>query len=499
MSFATIHRVSRLFDMPEFVKSAEYYDADALRGLPSTSFADPRDRRYPVHTKAATWLSNASFWEKALFEPNPDESTGRNLLKAAGFWGIERDVKGVIDKVAAQHAQYTGELPDQCYALVFEHEDRKYRYFPIVDDRTVKQAAADLSATRHKFPLSLRKQAAQRLISRAMNLMTDLPDEARYAFRAAGYGTCSREKMAAAFDARVPLLRIEKHHELAAQCQKIAKDLRDRDYHAPDKQLVAKTAGVLDEIDRQAGLWKYYGQHLELPEEQLYHPVTKTASADDDDRVVALTTGSVVTRDELKRYAPAALTVLPEYHSELVGVDGELDAEKAAEVLPTMPRPDAVLFEQALMAEKRAAGPFDSGHQLTAGAPSTRPTPAALTPNAPGVAGMAAARPLAAPTAPPGVKPMHATSAAATVKAAESLPGMSVRSTRELMGRPLMPGASVKINGGKPPTAAPAGAAGLPVPSTPPTPQVSPPMPMPPQQAATGVQAHVPGVTPVIR
>ena len=60
-----IHRLTSLYTPPDFVKSASH---DSICGnaqsLPNNVYADPRYRRYPCHTAAATWMSAAFFAEK---------------------------------------------------------------------------------------------------------------------------------------------------------------------------------------------------------------------------------------------------------------------------------------------------------------------------------------------------------------------------------------------------------------------------------------------------
>jgi hypothetical protein len=343
MSFATLHRAARVFGLPDFVKEAEFADPEDLKGLPKESFADPDKRRYPCHTKSACWLSNAKFWESALFDKQANESVGRNLLKMAKFWDIGQEVKTVIDKVAAQHGQYTGELPDASYALVFEHGGRKHRYFPCLDSTTTKTAATQFIANQTKFPYGLRKQAALKIMEKAANFGVEVEPTLRVYKSNITLKGATKQAMVEACMQRANLLYAGFQKELSTQLTKTASAIWATSDDAP----VDKVLTMLDRVDRETGLYQHYGKGLELPE-LTSTEIVKAASAG-----VALTTGTRIPLDVLAKHAEQAIEVMPEYRDALVNDKGEIDMDKVAEILPTMPRPDAVMFEQAIMAAAR--------------------------------------------------------------------------------------------------------------------------------------------------
>ena len=60
-----LHKLMKLANVPEFVTSAPVPANDevlnGIKQLPAAVFADTASRKFPLHTKAATWLAQAYF------------------------------------------------------------------------------------------------------------------------------------------------------------------------------------------------------------------------------------------------------------------------------------------------------------------------------------------------------------------------------------------------------------------------------------------------------
>jgi hypothetical protein len=104
----------------------------------------------------------------------------------------------------------------------------------------------------------------------------------------------------------------------------------------------------LDGIDQKSGLYKSYNWNLDLPEDGI---TTVKTAAD----TVKLANGAELGTDELSRFGVLALGGLSGDYFDSMTTRSRFDVEKAAEVLPTMPRDDAELFYASIRyhADKR--------------------------------------------------------------------------------------------------------------------------------------------------
>src|SRR5690349_5826895 len=141
MNHQQLYALEHLCGLPDFVKHAELEDRPALSGLGSDSFADSRRRRYPCHTKAATWLANAYFQQsRSSYSKKEAEWVQERISKFAGYWGI-RNLVDLFNQKWHKVASFNGhtDLPDDKYALVADFEGQKVRRFPMPNQISVKE------------------------------------------------------------------------------------------------------------------------------------------------------------------------------------------------------------------------------------------------------------------------------------------------------------------------------------------------------------------------
>lgn len=336
-------------ELPAYVKAADYAALrDAADTLPDRVFADPVGRRYPCDSPAATWLSAAYYYtKKAGVHPKARPLVEQRLDAYARHWGVTADVAAVRDKAAALDAAEDAPPPDEDFALVVKAAGggTAARSLPLTTAVEVKEAAEALLGRRDELRYAVRREAATRILEKAAALGAGLGARADEALeRTAGRGVAEpakvvdflRKRAAASPD---PVVR-ERYTGLASAVA------RSRNFCNPDN--LAKLAEVVDQADRCEGLHRGYGDSLRRPEDVLFEtPFTKAAS--ELAGRVALTTGIVYDRDRLEKVSAEDLRSL--FGDEFVrGVSTPfgLDAEKLAEVLPTLPRPDAELFEAAM-------------------------------------------------------------------------------------------------------------------------------------------------------
>lgn len=345
-TLSDLHRFEKLYGLPAFVKQAEFETADDLQTLPSSAFADSIHRRFPCHTKSACFLSNLRFWEKAMVDGTTDYSTADRLLKLAAFWGIDDDLQTTLNTVKGGVVKEASDLKDENFALVVDWQGQKQRHYPVLNADFTKQAASAFYSERSNYPLSWRRQAAESLLQKVAEFEVELePRIFEYLCKAAGQGVGDPTEVADALVTRAFYAAGSGLSKEAEKLRQIAGHLKDGIGVQPLGQLMDKTAEFIDELDRKTGLFHYYDR-LPLPEEICNGVLVKTAAEDLDSKIV-LVTGSVFSKEAIEN-SPAALTVLPDYEDMVR--NGKVDIEKAADILPTIPRDEAMLLERALAA-----------------------------------------------------------------------------------------------------------------------------------------------------
>lgn len=305
--------------------AAAYEDGQTdTTGLPASAFADPIGRAYPVHTKEAALLSSAYFFaDDPEGRANPE--TALALEKAASFWGIEEEFRSICSDLSEkrQHPKY---------ALDLELDGAVLRHFPWHDRQSLEKTAQDFVNNRENLPRQARLKTAQNLLAaRAAEQAQFEPEVSQAIDRCCGFGLLDHEKAAEALLERSHLLRKQSEHQpLIRKLAQVLQLLDDQ----PDTLKIAVDA--FSAFDEETGLARRYGRGLALPEDQLAGPLLDKLAADQAG-TVRLANGQTV------RLADIDWSKVAEIDPALAEAVGG-STEKAAEVLPTWPRPDADLL-----------------------------------------------------------------------------------------------------------------------------------------------------------
>lgn len=271
-------------------------------------YADP-ERRFPVHTKAATMASVMGFY--ALEPKEQDPATEQALNKYAKFWNIEAD----FSKFASD-MQVTTEIK---YALEDTQE------IPLVD---VEKAAEALVIARAKLPYPVAKTAAQRILDAGHIDNYGLRREIE---KIAGVGCCTKGDVEVAAYGRYNSNR--NHEEKQALDFMIA----NSDKIASCPELLMKAATMLDNFDE----FDEARDGRAHAEDYLFHMDPKVKKANEEEPTVKLANGRSIF---LKKCSKEVLEILGEDFVEHVSNNGELDPIKVATVLRSLPLPDANLL-----------------------------------------------------------------------------------------------------------------------------------------------------------
>jgi len=142
-------------------------------------------------------------------------------------------------------------------------------------------------------------------------------------------------------------------------------------FEARDQGYRTKMAALMDQFDRETGLNQLYDEGgLDRPEDVLFQ-VTEKVASDFLGRHVRTTTGTIYEKVALAMLDTETLRnwMGDEFADDCGGV--MLDVQKLADIIPTLPRPDAEMFERMASAagvpvfgkEKSAATMSDAERQ----------------------------------------------------------------------------------------------------------------------------------------
>ena len=355
LSGQQFYRLTRLFPPPEFVKKA---DISALCGdadMAPDAYGDPIHRMYPCHTQAATWTSMAFFLDKkAELKPKDAEIVEQRIIRFADYHGIPNAVEELQKKVASFTKEGEVTLSDEDFALVFTEGTDKQRHFPLRNAKEVKTAAAYLHKHRDYFPFVLRRDFADRVLQKAAQFGASLSDNNDYIERQAGHGACAtkvavemlRDRVKAAQKGPGPF------NDLQKQLLVLADMFEQHPSKLREPGVRVKLATVVDDYDRATGIYREYGERLVRPEDVLFE-MTREKMASVVNEHCSTTTGNIYKLADVEKLSIDDVrdNLGNELADALKSVGMFVDSEKAAEIIPTMDRGLAEMFDQ-LMASR---------------------------------------------------------------------------------------------------------------------------------------------------
>jgi len=346
-SLQRLHVLSKQFlngELPAFVKSADVAKERPAVNAPLTVYGDPITRRFPCHSKVATYLSCLYFfgrdhnWDSSC----PVEQVSNRLTKAANYWGILPEIKQLKQTIIEKSATPNRKLTDDDYALTVNYGSERLRRFPVVSSASVKKAAANLFKFRVSYPYIWRKKAALKILDKAMLFHANLDvKHLDYLLKAAGVYPEDNTVVAQRLEMRSYLLPDEIRPRMRKAAEVLAKNATLE---------VSKFCELLDSVDRHYKKYAMYNAGMLMPEEVCFKGMaSKMAQVIE---TVQLTTGNSFSLTDIKKAGLEPFTVLADdYVKAVVANDqGDLDMAKVADVLPTVPQDDAQIFERALTA-----------------------------------------------------------------------------------------------------------------------------------------------------
>lgn len=333
-----LHNMTKLYDVPEFVKSAS---AAAITGqgseLPPNVYGDTRNLKFPCHSSPATYVSMAYFLDQEKNLGKVASAIKDRILRAADYFGIRADVDALVEKHASQQSHTENDLNDSDFAMVVKFENgTKNRSYPLRNPEEVKAAANWIEKYAADLNFHDRKVIATKILEKSAEFAVRLPNEDAINKFAAN-GLVSRTKAAGMlFDRAKALKIIKKDPEIQEMLAKTAQHVLSSTGADLDK-----AASIIEAVDKQYK-FKSLGSASDL-----YSLSVKQASKLVNDHV-QLTNGSVYEKTALETIKLDELKdVFGESFADRVSSGGLfVDAEKLAEELVTLPRNDANLFDR---------------------------------------------------------------------------------------------------------------------------------------------------------
>jgi len=329
---------------PDSVKTASLADDRPVGKLPASVWADPVTQSFPLYSKTATWLSAMYFYGQKPTEKwssvYPLAKAQQRIEKAAQYWSIVPAVNRLRQLINVKSAAPCRELRDDDLALVVNYGNERIRKFPVVNAVSTTKSATAFRRFSASYPYAWRRKAATVLLRKAQQFSAALePQDLDYLVKAAGLFPNDNVDVANELMKRA-LLVPEAASAIFKNAAKAA--------HAGRVDSMEKLCSAIDMADRELKQYVYYGKGLSLPEEICYRGVqTKSAAAP----ALQLTTGSRYRLDDIKRAGLAPLRVIDDaYTADMLDAEHKLDIEKAAAILPSIPRDDATVLDAAYRA-----------------------------------------------------------------------------------------------------------------------------------------------------
>lgn len=317
-----LYRIAQIIQLPEFVKTASV--TDGVESLPAESFADPGNRRFPIHTKAATWMSYAyHVTQDQSLDGVRKKAILENLDKAAAAWGIELE----IDKLKAEYSA-TRNPADVQLQEKFALEIGTDKYLPITTRLDIEKSATELMNERGGLPWEARHTAAKAIMKAARDTCNIYDGRTLFDERIsklAGEGCTTKAVLGPLFD------RLSLHEDCKEACA-VYDALPDG---IVDQAVAIKLAGLLD------------GRIGMFPEDELF-AFDARVSGELNSKLVKTASNRVYAVSELVKAGAAFKALGTRACAKMLGQDGELSPSKVANEVPSLSKRSAELLDQAL-------------------------------------------------------------------------------------------------------------------------------------------------------
>ena len=340
--------------IPGYVMDYTLPSKEAASEIDTDLFADSARRLFPVDSAASTWLSAAYFQKHALKGELPygkeELAYIDNVIKtAAGIYEIEADITKIAE-VLLPMEEKQAEDDDANYGWVMRDGktgETVARKYPMFDSRGVKKASSYFNTYRNHYPLGIRRKIARNIMTKASEYGVAYTDLDSGVLKEAGYGLPRKDILMDEIYERAHLTKDAEAAIALANVNELVSALSAKEVG----ENLDKIAEVIDEFDRSADLTRFYGDKIMMPADFLFDIDLKTASV------------AVEAAVELNQFVFSLdkLAELPvDVYGDILGEEfvkaivkigegaAEVDREKLADNLFSLPQPDKTALEEHL-------------------------------------------------------------------------------------------------------------------------------------------------------
>jgi len=330
---AHFHAVSRILNLPEFVKQADFTQQVETNELPTEAFADVLDRKFPIHTKAAAYLSYAYFLsQQDGLDKQASLRCAQGFDRAREYWGLheefEQTKKAMVKKAEPNVSEF---------AMVVDTEAGQERFFPVNTPYEIIKSAEALVVNRHRFDYALRSQGAKNIVKAAAKAGLPFSALPETLHKMAGCGITTKEAAMLELTKRWDK---EARPSLAEPLHACINALGNLESGLLGGEVCEKVAAIIDRYDRAAGKPSF-------PEDVLF-AFTKQAAEKLANNIVTMIDGTSYWLPQLEKASEAFDVLGQDIVKGIKDVDGSLNLFKVAELIDTLPRMDAEILKEAL-------------------------------------------------------------------------------------------------------------------------------------------------------
>lgn len=148
------------YELPEYVKSASLPEEE-IEKLPNHAFADVARREFPVHTKAAAWLSYAyavTAGQTGLLD---------RIKKASAVHQIENDLRALDEFLAKTHTKKASDRQPAHALTVKTASGDVQKFYPLNSAYQVVESSRQIMDDRYKLPIEWLRDASKAVVKQA--------------------------------------------------------------------------------------------------------------------------------------------------------------------------------------------------------------------------------------------------------------------------------------------------------------------------------------------
>jgi hypothetical protein len=299
------------------------------------AFADSLDKKFPVHTKAAAYLSYAYFLKQAdSMDPKSFTRCTLGFQHAADYWDLHNEFSAINNAFTGTEKSAAEPAPSK-YALSVGAE----QFFPVNGPSEIIKSADELVQHRSSFDYTLRSTAAKNIMKAAADAGLPWSVIPEPVHKMAGCGLTTKKAALIELTSR---WNAERRPSLAQPLYDCIEKITGLETDILGGTVCEKLATVIDVYDR------FTGKPSE-PETVLF-AFTKHAAEKAARGIVTMIDGTIYQLENLEKAADAFSVLGKDVLTGIKNVDGSLNMLKVADLIDTLPRMDADVLKTALNA-----------------------------------------------------------------------------------------------------------------------------------------------------